>query len=309
MRGVFIILFFLGFSLSAQEVLNGSFENHTFTPLDGDGCNFDHDCYPYHQKMAHSNAWETEAPNPLCFVGVMHEGCTQYFNPEYVWGPPPQHGQWSVVIYGSHLQSSWGSYSHRANAISLALSSPLEVGISYALSYYILAPPPSVVPEYVVYNTTNLSVGISEKDTSFGEHIHTSIIPDSIWRWQSVIFEASIPAEHIAFKINVPITETDVLKRYGVFIDNVSISTDLALAEAVPKPLTVYPNPSSGHFRIEGQGVELVVHDLLGRERYRAPLHGRHSLFIHDWPQGIYMVKTLNLQGQPLATQKLIKTN
>ena len=78
---------------------------------------------------------------------------------------------------------------------------------------------------------------------------------------------------------------------------------------AQPKGLSVYPNPSSRHFRIEGQGAELVIHDLLWRERYRAPMTGRHSLFVHHWPQGVYVVKTLNAQGQVVGSQKLIKTH
>ena len=80
---------------TAQEVLNGSFEDNSYTTLPGNGCNYDNPCEHYHQKMAHSNAWETEALNlPLCFVGGVSEGCTQYFNPEYVWPPP---SAWRVV--------------------------------------------------------------------------------------------------------------------------------------------------------------------------------------------------------------------
>ena len=157
------------------------------------------------------------------------------------------------------------------------------------------------------YGRATLKVGISEKDTSFGEYIHTSVMPDSMWRWQSVIFEATIPAQHLTFKINTPSPQTDVLLHYSVLLDNVSISTNLELAEQAMEGLSVYPNPTTGYVRIEGGGVELLVHDFLGRERYRAPMNGRHSLFIHDWPQGIYIVKTLNSQGQHLATQKLIK--
>ena len=292
---------------TAQEVLNGSFETNSFFPPPWHeyACNYNNNCNGYHQKMAHSNAWETVAVgNQDCFIGAIKEGC--YYSDQDPWGPPPQHGEWSVLISGSHLQSSWGSYGHRANAISLALSSPLEVGRSYALSYYIRERPQYPNHPGTYYSTT-LSVGISEKDTSFGEYIHTSVMPDSVWRWQSVIFEATIPAQHLTFKINTPSPQTDVLLHYSVLLDNVSISTNLELAEQAMEGLSVYPNPTTGYVRIEGGGVELLVHDFLGRERYRAPMNGRHSLFIHDWPQGIYMLKTLNSQGQHLATQKLIK--
>ena len=298
--------------LLAQEVLNGSFEDNSFSPLSNNACNFDYDCPDYHQNMAHSNAWDSYAPGGLCFVGGVFEDCTQYFNTDYVWGPAPQHGDWAAIIYGHTLNPSWwngeGPYTHNANAISLALSTPLEVGTSYALSYYILASPPSLV-EYVVYHTTSLSVGISEKDTAFGELIHTSIVPDSIWRWQSVIFEASFPAEHITFKINTPFVESDLSLIYGTLIDNVSLSTNLALAEPPTKGLSIYPNPFSQELHIESKAHHLRIYDLMGKEQHRQVLSGRsQKLDLNHLPLGLYLLKTYNSQGKEMEQQKLLKS-
>ena len=299
--------------LLAQEVLNGSFEDNSFPIRSNYGCNLDYNCPDYHQKMAHSNAWESYAPGGLCAVGGVFEDCTQYFNTDYVWGPAPQHGDWAALIYGHHLDPSWidlpdPNPNHTANAISLALSTPLEVGTSYALSYYILASPPSLVPEYVVYHTTSISVGISEKDTAFGELIHTSIVPDSIWRWQSVIFEASFPAEHITFKINTPFVETDVLLRFGTLIDNVSLSTNLALAEPPTKGLSIYPNPFSQELHIESKAHHFRIYDLMGKEQHRQVLSGRsQKLDLNHLPLGLYLLKTYNAQGQEIGQEKVLK--
>ena len=296
---------------TAQEVLNGSFEDNTFSPLyEGNGCPINYDCNEYHQKMAHSNAWETQAETldiPFCSIGGIFEGCTELYDfPS--WGPTPQHGEWSILIYGSHLESSWGASIHnRANAISLALSQPLQVGTTYALSYYVRSTPPTTTP--LTYNSMSLSVGISEKDTSFGEYIHTSVMPDSVWRWQSVIFEATIPAQHLTFKINTPSPQTDVLLHYSVLLDNVSISTNLELAEQAMEGLSVYPNPFVNRLHIETLGSRIGLYDLLGQRHYDQKIgeSKRATLVLDDLPLGIYLIKTYDAQGRQLGVEKVLK--
>jgi len=316
MRGLGLCLVLVFASLAnAQVVLNGSFEENIFVPPYGiNACNFDNPCDYYHQKMAHSNAWETmfSGEQHLCFIGVMKEGCTQGPDSEHIWGPAPPDGDWSVLIYGQHYEPSGSTISgHLANAISLALSEPLEVGKSYALSYYILASPPSLVPEYVVYNTAPLNVGISETDTVLGQHIHSSIFPDSVWRRQSLIFEASIPAQHLTFQINTPSPQTDVVLRYLTLLDNVSLSTELGVFETAKAQTKLYPNPFTDIIHIESSGVRLAFYDVLGklqRQHSLAP-NEKTSVDVSDLPMGIYVLKVFDAFGQELGSEKLVKTH
>ena len=86
------------------------------------------------------------------------------------------------------------------------------------------------------------------------------------------------------------------------------LSNPIMAARLSPqKGLSLYPNPTTGYVRIESAGSSLAVYDLLGKEHYRSEMHDTHSLFIQDWSQGVYVVKTYDSQGKLVGAQKLIK--
>ncbi len=122
------------------------------------------------------------------------------------------------MLTGSHVHIIDTFYVTHQDAFSLQLSKPLTLGNWYQLTYYIKEMPqhpPDVSPPH---GTTNVEVGISESDTLFGEWVHTSSWPDTLWSQQTVVFQANIAAQHITCRAFIQ-------EGYiGVFVDNFELT-------------------------------------------------------------------------------------
>jgi hypothetical protein len=79
---------------------------------------------------------------------------------------------------------------------------------------------------------------------------------------------------------------------------------------SIPEKINVYPNPSTGIFKIENRDDEsevlmVEVYDLAGKLMYQSLLGNNNSIDLAELPQGVYIVSIKN-GDSILITQKLI---
>ena len=247
-----------------------------------------------------------------------------------LWDHYPQDGEWyiSLSAYDSTIHQGGFSTVSIVTGFSMALTQPLEVGAWYELSYYIMGP---LFP----YSGSNVAdanavkIGLSNDKRLFGDSIHLSYLPveeDTTWILQKVCFQAQQAYDYLT-AIGYLHDNPEYMLR-ALFLDNFSLrlyspcetltepsdtltqptdTSTVSVQESVLSAIELYPNPTTGYVRIESAGSSLAVYDLLGKEHYRSEMHDTHSLFIEDWSQGVYVVKTYDSQGKLVGAQKLIK--
>ncbi len=107
--------------------------------------------------------------------------------------------------------------------------------------------PTDTTPCYNVKNNY-IQVGISNVDTSFGTHLYTSPLGDSIWKQYSVVFNTQNAEQYVTVEVGIGDTNN-----YVVYIDN------FVLEETTEQPNAVY--------EVNGSNKKLVkVVDILGKE-------------------------------------------
>ena len=129
------------------------------------------------------------------------------------WGA--QEGNWMILMRSEPFTSPVGNgWSH--SLFSLQLDSFLNNEKNYKLSFFIKDPPPP--SDEVLCDdplTNSIKIGISSSPTSFGTHIYSSPLGDSIWTQYSVIFNTQNAEEYLTIRI-----DTGNVNNKDVFIDN-----------------------------------------------------------------------------------------
>ena len=133
-------------------------------------------------------------------------------------------------------------------------------------------------------------------------HIYTdSIITDTTnWTRISGSFVADTTYEYVAIGNFFDDNNTDTINGsyYGVyyFIDDVCVSTDSAfcanyvgvMEEPNQQSFKIYPNPTTGKFRVQGATAEIQLFDLFGRLVLRT---NEPEIDMSRVPKGIYFVR------------------
>lgn len=96
----------------------------------------------------------------------------------------------------------------------------------------------------------------------------------------------------------------------GVYVDDVWVGNDpsVGVNELPALVITVSPNPTSGHVKVEANATdgEVVVFDLFGRQMMSTPLYDGHAeLDLSDVAKGVYMARIASETGT--TTIKLVK--
>ena len=141
---------------------------------------------------------------------------------------------------GTHyvLLAAYNLTTPREDVLNFSLNSIVEDGNWYKLSYYIKYFPqlPSLLYQPHGDNT-QLKFSLGNDSLCFGNQIlHTSVVPDSVWTKQTVVFQANANYDFLSLKTCVIDTGT-----HAVLLDNIVLTTDTATSvqEYVQEPKLV----------------------------------------------------------------------
>jgi hypothetical protein len=214
----------------------------------------------------------------------------------------------SVCGYGTAQQGDWfiglsvppGGILY--DALAMELSSPLQAGQTYTLSFY---------QKKDAGNDSNpIDIGYSLNDTSLGV-LAASFppVPFTTWTLYTVVFTPSLNAAYITLKAE-PTT-------YGWnHIDNLQLTNGTAVEEENPNAseLITYPNPANDKINISfpataSENVTIQIHSIKGEtvfaeeNKSTAPITN-YQLPVTNLTNGIYF---LSLQtDEKLITKKIV---
>ena len=226
------------FTNKAQNlILNGSFELNSETQ-----------CY----NAMYSNTWNTTVAFSTAYGSrseILKDSCEKCIPPTF-WGGGAKEGAWFTILaskpFTNPTVSGWSQ-----SRFSFDLDHPLDSNKNYKLSFYIKEPPPEPIIHPACGDPLNNSIhiGISNYSNSFGAHIYSSPLGDSIWKQYSVVFNPQNSEEYITVEV-----DTGNVSQYGIFVDN------FVLVETT-EPLTTEINEAP-----QQKKQLLKIVDILGRE-------------------------------------------
>lgn len=152
--------------LFSQTILNGGFENNTFTP----GCQYQITNSNYNSQISNITAYSS-----IDWNDIIHDGSCPGTGAS-------NNGNWNGTIeYLNSFANVTGN-----TALSFELSSSVTSGNQYTLTYFDKAK--ILTPDYII---GTVSVGISQTPTSNGTNIGTSVPVQDIWTQRSFTFTAT----------------------------------------------------------------------------------------------------------------------
>jgi len=200
---------FCAFTIKAQQnlVLNGSFENNSAI----------NNCAGfYNSNVVNVNNYS------LAQVSLIRDSCLTC-NPPTYWGGGAQEGHFFIELVDF---TSGGLFLNAK--ISFDLLAPLSNEQSYKLSFYIRKPPP--VPPLTTMcsdpKSNYINVGISNNNNSFGTHLITSPLGDSVWTQYSVVFNTQNAEEYVTVEVG-----TGDTTNWIIHVDNFELSTVTGIDE------------------------------------------------------------------------------
>jgi hypothetical protein len=228
------LLFCCAFTIKGQNlVLNGSFEQNNVTGVD---CETEISNSIYSNLMMYSTAFSVYGNLDN---GILFENCNHY---NQFFDSLAQQGQYSTWLYSADTIIN-GFHYQQFTALSLELSQQLQVGNYYKLSFHQKTSP---FPSYYNYSPGGTIIGISSSDTNFGVVIDTTIFPVEGWTEVEIIFQATIPAQHLTIKSYLE------LGLHASLVDNFVLTLD-----------SMPPNAINEQY---GKKKLLKIVDILGRE-------------------------------------------
>jgi len=200
-----------------QQFLNGSFEKTT-----SKSCGINLTNADYNSIMANSIAFGIQQSTDILNIAHCRVGKVT----------TAQEGQWFIGL-DTFLSTN------TSNAISMELSDTLIKGKVYSISYYDCA----VISQAM----EQLLVGLSTTDSTFGDIIYTSTLPDTnSWTQRIVYFTAPNSGKYITLKL-----KTGQQQRY-IILDNFSLNygTDVDSDQELID-YKLFPNPVENYVTVE----------------------------------------------------------
>ncbi|MGC6428209.1 MAG: T9SS type A sorting domain-containing protein [Flavobacteriales bacterium] len=171
------------------------------------------------------------------------------------------------------------------------------------------------------FHNAAVEVGISRYDSTFGQTIHISQVPqhDEDWIQQSVVFKPQFAANHLSIKMRFPPnsmkypfkSQSDYSIRFYVFVDNFVLSELTSTDERVLSQTKLYPNPSNGELFVEtAKGEYIQSANVLGKVLHQEKIlpNKKNAIWIDHLEQGNYILHILNKDGNFIENKKFIKT-
>jgi len=261
----------LKFDGETQSFYNGSFENTTAT-----ACTKTLSNNQFNGKLTHVTAFGNfynGINKPLGKTSLHDSDCCVI----------PQHGNWCIGLRASFNPSF--------DAVALELTTPLDSGQLYYISFYVYG-------NLSFRNfMLNVDVGESLVDTNFGTQIHT-VTPDLlIWKNVSFAFTASQFSNYITLKTT---------SGYGSWhqVDNFVISRLPILLSVeeqfASNTISFYPNPASDFMTLRFANAPTETHleiiNELGEVAFQKQefLSRETSIDLRDFPAGVYCLRMMN---------------
>lgn len=162
-----VIFFCIGLVLRGQQLLNGSFENHTYTEC----------TYNIVNNVFNLNVPFVTAYGAQSEIDVLEASCN--------YGSPAD-GVYFIALY-NNLTS---------DAIALDLSAPLLPDKLYKLSFA------ARLGLGISNNFSKVEVGLSNANDEFGTLEFVSANLDSVWQYFEVQFSPDVPTDYLQFRIS-----------------------------------------------------------------------------------------------------------
>lgn len=145
----------------------------------------------------------------------------------------PQSGNWCVGMASKYF----GGH----DAITLELSSALNIGTSYEIKFWAYGNPTFF--ELV----DSIKIGLTSGKTSFGKKIYAVLPAENIWEEHTIQFVADSTYALVSVEV-----EEDFNSSSWIQLDNFSISTIVGTTETdIADKSLIYPNPTNGNFSID----------------------------------------------------------
>jgi hypothetical protein len=232
-----ITLLFCAFTAKAQNlILNGSFELNNLTQ-----------CYDDLTSIYWNNT--VDYTTSFGYTIVLHKDSCLRCSPPTFWGGGAAEGNWMSALVSKPFNLPAGEIWAQSK-LSFDLNYPLDNEKNYKLSFYIKEPPDIPLNSTGCLESPSnfIHIGISNSPTSFGTHIYSSPLGDSIWKLYSMVFNTQNSEGYITVEI-----DTGNISQYGVFIDN------FVLVETEEQPNAI--------FELNNNTKQLLkIVDVLGRE-------------------------------------------
>lgn len=260
---ILLIVLFIGKSYS-QFLLNGDFELNFV-----DSCMYNLPDSSFNLLMPHVVSFGEDGGE----IDILNGDCTDFIDTTIIYGNA-QSGIWYIALATAPVNFS--------DVALIETSTPLISGNSYSLSYFVKA-------DTNYFSTiSDLQIGISENDSTFGYLIHSSTPYPGVWTNQTITFDAPISGNFITVKL-----DSSVLG--WAFIDNFVLSqVSGSINSHFNSEIQLYPNPANNYLIIETLNMtEIEIFNIYGQIIYPRKLMNsdKEYLNISDFNSGTYICK------------------
>jgi hypothetical protein len=272
------LIFLLRLSQSyGQSFLNGNFENNILF-----GCDYNNTDIMFNTKISNVYAFGKGYTFPNGYAGeidIQTTGC-------YV---TPQNGNWCLGLASDTTSN--------ADAVAIELTSNLIIGQSYQISFYVFGNTYSGA-------LTNLKIGVSDNDSTFGNLLHTAI-PDAN-SWKHIVFDF-IASQSDKFITVTNISGIDAWNQ----IDNFTISYVTGISESAPEEINIYPNPFTSSTIMQTSKIlkdaTITVYNLSGQQVKQINNISEQTITLtrDNLPSGLYFVQ-LTQHNKVITRAKLV---
>jgi hypothetical protein len=272
-----------------QQILNGSFEQHTAQNCMWFGSNNNDNPFNNLKVIGYQNeVWLIPGDCSYLATGGADGGA--------------QDSTWFIA-----LVEGYRNFTYSNTKFSLKISEELTEGQWYKLSYYQKSPPfPQDTFNWHYKGAHATKIRLATDSSSWGVPIYTSPVVDTVWTLLEVVFQAPADIRYIGCH-SVPSDPIPANSLFtGVYLDNFSLSAISDIA-SVKQKVKLYPNPCRQKFKLDNKEEwdTALLTDALGRVVLEHHLEvGLNQINVSHLNPGSYLLVLLRGDKQ-LAQQQI----
>jgi hypothetical protein len=272
---LFILLLTCSICRGQNLVINGDFEANLAT-----GCSFNLSNSNFNLMMSNCTAFGLQNE-----IDIQDSACT---SPPYM-GSDPASGRWFISLTTNPANQF-------TDALSLHLSTSLNAGTSYYISYFEKA------DSSFVTSNDSLIIGVSSNSLTFGTQIFSSLPAVQVgWTHKTFTFTSPITGSYLTIS-------NKGSQNCWNFIDDFCLSTDsfdcilttgINMFDATKK-IALYPNPFETSLSITSntnEQMELSLFDITARQVLQLNFMNSISFDTRQLGKGIYIYEFRNKNG------------